>query len=303
MALENTLPDAPENSPRGGASSGIFGARLQVVAAALLFSTGGAAVKATALGPWQIAGFRCLIAALVLVVILPATRRRWSRGTLVVAVAYALTLVLYVLANRLTTATNSIFLQYTAPLYVLLLSPWLLGERIRRRDGFFMLALAAGMVTIFLGVEAPLATATSPVAGNVVAAVTGLTWGLTLLGLRQLEAAGSGGAPAAVLAGNGLAFLMCLPFMGSLGESVPGDWLPVIYLGVVQIALAYVFLTRALRHVRALEVSLLLLLELLFSPFWAWLLHGEMPGSWAVAGCGIILLATLLWTLRQPGGR
>lgn len=267
--------------------------------AALLFSTGGAAVKATALGPWQIAGFRCLIAAVVLAVVLPSTRRRWSRGTLLVAVAYAATLVLYVLANRLTTATNSIFLQYTAPLYVLLLSPWLLKEPILRRDGFFMLSLAAGMVTFFLGVEAPVATAPAPLAGNLIAAATGLTWGLTLLGLRQLEAREPGGAPPAVLAGNLLAFLICLPFFGSLSGSVPADWIAVVYLGVVQIALAYVFLTRALRHVRALEVSLLLLLELLFSPFWAWLLHGEVPGTWPLAGCGVILMATVVWTLGR----
>ncbi len=277
----------------------LIGPRLLIVFAALLFSTGGAAVKATALGPWQIAGFRCLFAAVVLVIVLPSTRRGWNRGTLRVAVAYALTLVLYVLANRLTTAANAIFLQYTAPLYVLLLGPWLLRERIRGWDGGFMLALAAGMVTFFLGTEVPAATAPSPLLGNLVAALTGLTWGLTLLGLRQLEATGKGGASAAVLAGNLLAFLICLPFAFPIGPSAPTDWVAVVYLGVVQIALAYVFLTRALRQVRALEVSLLLLLELLFSPVWAFLFHGEVPGPWPLVGCAVILLATVVW-IRGP---
>ena len=162
-----------------------------------------------------------------------------------------------------------------------------------------MAALAVGMGSFFLGAEAPVETAPSPLAGNLVAALTGLTWGLTLLGLRRLEGEDRAGAPAAVLAGNLLAFLICAPFALPLAASRPQDWIAVVYLGVVQIALAYVLLTRALRHVRALEVSLLLLLELLGSPLWAFLLHGEVPGPWALGGCAVILTATLFWTRGQ----
>ncbi len=276
-------------------------ARLRVVAAALLFSTGGAAIKASTLGSWQIAGFRCGLAAVALALLLPASRRGWSGRTLLVAVAYAGTLVLYVLANRLTTAANAIFLQYTAPLYVLMLSPWLLREKIRGWDLFFMVALATGIVTFFLGLEAPSVTASDPFRGNLLAALAGFCWGLTLLGLRWLEKmGGGGGSTGAVLAGNLMAFFICLP--AALPVALPEtsvtfmDVGVIVYLGVVQIALAYVLLTSALRQVRALEVSLLLLLELLFNPFWAWLLHGELPGGWPVVGCLVILSATIIWT-------
>lgn len=276
-------------------------ARLGVVTAALLFSTGGAAVKASALGSWQIAGFRCGLAAVALVLLLPASRRDWTWRTLTVALAYAATMVFYVVANKLTTAANTIFLQYTAPLYVLLLSPWFLRERIRRRDLLFMVALALGMATFFVGLEPPSGTAPDPLRGKALAALTGLCWGLTLLGLRWLEKGGEGGgSAAAVLAGNLLAFLVCLPAAFPTGRVTAVDAGVVIYLGVVQIALAYVLLTSALRRVRALEVSLLLLLELIFNPFWAWLLHRELPGGWPLVGCGMILAATVLWT---AGGR
>jgi drug/metabolite transporter (DMT)-like permease len=75
----------------------------------------------------------------------------------------------------------------------------------------------------------------------------------------------------------------------------------VAYLGVVQIGLAYVCMTRAVRHVPAFEVSLLLLLEPVASALLAWLIHDEQPGPWSLAGCSVILLATVVRTLRRGG--
>ena len=107
-------------------------ARLKLVGAALLFSTGGAAIKATTLTGWQVASFRSGIAALAVLLLAPEARRGWSWRAVLVGVAYAATLVLFVTANKLTTSANTIFLQATAPLYMVVLSPWLLGERVRR---------------------------------------------------------------------------------------------------------------------------------------------------------------------------
>ena len=83
-----------------------------------LISTGGAAIKLTALSSWQVAGFRSGIAALVLWLLIPGARRGWTWRTALIGVAYAATLILFVLANKLTTSANAIFLQYTAPAYV-----------------------------------------------------------------------------------------------------------------------------------------------------------------------------------------
>src|SRR5688500_15647594 len=107
-------------------------ARLQVLAAALLFSTGGAAVKATTLTAWQVAGFRSGIAALAVFLLVPAARRGWTWHVVPVGVAYAATLVLFVTANKLTTAANAIFLQASAPLYMLAFGPLLLREPVRQ---------------------------------------------------------------------------------------------------------------------------------------------------------------------------
>src|SRR5881394_1592483 len=114
-------------------------APLRLLAAALLFSTGGAAIKATSLTGWQVASFRSGIAVLALGLMTSEARRGYSWRAVPVGAAYATTLILFVLANKLTTSANTIFLQSTAPLYLLLLSPWLLHERIAREDVMVML--------------------------------------------------------------------------------------------------------------------------------------------------------------------
>ena len=281
--------------------------RLQLLAAAALFSTGGAAIKATELGPWQVAGFRSGVAALVLLLLMPAARRGWNWRAALVGIAYAATMILFVAANKLTTAANTIFLQATAPLYILLLGPLLLREPIRRNDLFFIGAVGIGLLLFFVDVEAPLVTAPDPPLGNLLATASGVTWAFTIVGLRWMgrrraeggEEGGVGkenGALATVAIGNLLAFVVCLPAALPVQHAAAADWLTIGYLGVFQIGLAYVALTAGIRDVPALEASTILLVEPALSPIWAWLAHGEQPGAWALGGGLLILGATALKT-------
>jgi putative cofactor-binding repeat protein len=268
-------------------------ARLQLLGAALLFSTGGAAIKAAGFDAWQIASFRSGIAALALLLMTPAARRGWTWSGGLVGVAYAGCLTLFVLANRLTTAANTIFLQSTAPLYLLFLAPWLLKEPVRRDDLGFMLAVGAGLVLFFVGVEAPAATAPDPERGNLLALASGFCWALAVCGLRWMTAGEGRGSPAAaVVSGNIIAFLVSLPMALPVGSHPWNDWVLIGYLGVFQIALAYVFLTNAIHSIPALEASVILLLEPVLNPLWAWLVQRETPGPWALLGGAIILGAT-----------
>lgn len=279
--------------------------RLALLGAAALFSTGGAAIKATALSSWQVACLRSGIAVAVLALWLALTRRsrpRFTPTVWLVAAVHGATMVLFVTANKLTTAASAIFLQSTAPLYLLLLSPWLLGEKVRARDLAYMLVLAVGLASFFVGLEPASATAQAPLAGNLLGAIAGFTWALTMIGLRWLGSrspgeggAGAGADVAAVLCGNFLASLATLPRALPLAAE-PRDWLVVLYLGALQIALAYVLLTFGTRRVPALEASLLLLLEPVLSSIWAWWFHGEMPGSWSLAGGAVIVVSTAVKT-------
>ncbi len=266
--------------------------RLRLVGAALLFSTGGAAIKATTFTGPQVASLRSGVAALAILALAPAARRGWSPRAALVALAYAVTLTLFAAANKLTTSANAIFLQSTAPIYLVLLSPLLLREPVRRRDLAVMAAIAGGLALFFVGAEAPVATAPDPVRGNALALASGVTYALLVAGLRWMGAREGDHAVAAVAIGNLLGFGLALPAALPFARVTPTDVVAVLYLGVFQIAVAYLLLAQALRRVPALEASMLLLVEPVFNPVWAWLVHGERPGPWALAGGAVIIAAT-----------
>jgi len=280
-------------------------ARLQLCATAILFSIGGAGIKACALTSWQVAGFRSGFAALLILLVLPDSRRGWTWRTTLVGALYAATMILFVLANKLTTSANTIFLQSAAPLYVLLLAPWILREKNRASDLLVMVMVALGLALFFVGSEAPVRTAPAPLRGNILAVASGLMWALTIIGMRWLgreERVGGGTAAPAVAAGNLIALLVSLPFAFPVVGARPLDWGIVFGLGTVQIGLAYVLLTKAIRFVPAFEAMVLLLLEPALNPIWAWLIHGERPGSLPIVGGALILGATGLKTWIDSRG-
>jgi drug/metabolite transporter (DMT)-like permease len=275
---------------------------LQAVGAALLFSTGGAAIKTAAFSATQVASIRSGIAAAMLLLWYRG-RVRWSGPALLVGIAYAATLVLFVGATRLTTAASAIFLQSTAPLYIALLGPALLGERFRTRDIGLLAAVVVGLALCLTGAAASSVTAPDPATGNVLGVVCGVTWALTLVGLRWTARRDDDATLSAVVAGNVMAFLA-----GSLAAwplpSVPAvDWATLGYLGVFQIGVAYILLTAAVRELPALDVALLLLLEPVLNPVWAWLVRGEAPGGWALAGGAVILAASGAQALVDSRGK
>jgi drug/metabolite transporter (DMT)-like permease len=268
-------------------------ARLQAIAAAVLFSTGGAGIKVAAFSGPEVAALRSGIAVVALLLWLRG-RVRLTPQVLGLSVIYAAMIALFVNATKLTTAANAIFLQSTAPLYILLLGPFLIGERFRARDLAYLAGVAGGMILCFVGQPQPTATAPDPSTGNLLAALCGLTWALTLLGLRRVERDGlnEGHGISVVVIGNLLASAASLPFAWPVPAAPAGEWATVVYLGIVQIGVAYMCLTRAMQHLPALEASLLLLLEPVLNPLWTWAIRDEHPGPWVLTGGTIIIAAT-----------
>jgi drug/metabolite transporter (DMT)-like permease len=290
--------------------------RLDLILAALLFSTGGVFIKALAgMTAWQRAGLRSLVAVVFLLLVWPQARRGYSRKAVIFSLFYAGTLACFVAANTYTTSANAIFLQSTAPLYVLLLSPLVLGEKVQRGDLLFMGALAVGLALCFggelwWGGSHVQATAPRPVLGNVFGLVSGILWACTIVGLRWFgqrsggatDAPDSGGAGASVVLGNLACFAVCLLIGAFTGEGIfhgvttfaPKTYAVLAFLGVFQVGLAYICITRGMARVPAMEASLLLLVEPTFNPVWSFLVLHERPGAWSLAGGAVILGATAL---------
>ena len=276
--------------------------RLRITVTAVLWSTGGAAIKWCGFAGWQLAGFRAGVACLTLLALIPEARRGWTGRTAVVGVGYAATTLLYVQANKLTTAANAIFLQNTSPLFIVALAPLLLGEHVTRRDVVHMALMGLGLVLFFTAAPTAFATAPNPRLGNGLAVTCAATWSLTLVGYRWVaRGGGPAGAPVAraVVCGNLIACAVALIVAYPFEPGRAADWAAIGYLGVFQLGVAYFFFIRAVPHIRALEVSLLLLLEPVLSPVWAWLIHGETPGPMELVGATLILTTMVLRAWRD----
>ena len=260
-----------------------FRGRLLVVAAALLWSTGGLAIKLVPLPALGVAFWRSLVSAIFLVVVFRPARARWRHASIATSLIYALMILSFVSATKMTTAANAIFLQYTGPLYVLAFAPFLLKERFRHVDAAAMAVALAGMSLFFVGRLDP-----GALTGNLVAVVAGFFFGLVILLLRR-DAAGD--AIPSVIAGNFLAAALAFPFArGHLALDGRGILL-VLFLGIVQLGISYVLFVRGLTVVPAAEASLLGMLEPMFNPLWAFLGLGEKPSAWALLGGAIVLCA------------
>lgn len=280
-------------------------ARLTLAVAAILFSTGGAAIKMSVLTSWQVACMRSAIATLVLAIAWPVGRRAWTWRTLLVAIAYASCVVSFVAATKLTTAANAIYIQSTAPLFILLSAPFLLRERVRSYDFVIGAVIAAGLGAFFIAADAPQASAPNPTLGNALGLVSGLSYAGMLVGFRWIRTPGRGQTDAGtiIIAGNLLAALVAAPLALPLPAMGVVDWSVVGFLGVVQLGIAYVLVTRGMTHVPAFEASLILLLEPALNPVWTWLTLGEVPSPLAILGGGLILAATVAksWLdVRKP---
>ncbi len=259
----------------------------QLMLAALCWSLGGVLIKNVDWPPLAVAGGRGLIAAAFLGATSRGLKFRWSPVQLGAAVAYAATTVLFVVANKLTTAANAILLQYTAPVWIALFGAWFLGERATRADWLTVGAVLAGMALFFAdGLQF------SGVTGNVFALASGVSFAAMILMLSRQK--NSGPPLESIILGNLIAFAIGLPFMVRAPLPSAGGLGALMVLGVVQLGVSYWLYARALRHVTALEAVLVPVVEPILNPLWVLLALGEKPSGLALVGGVIVLTAVTL---------
>src|SRR5256884_1072685 len=271
-----------------------------VLGAAILWSTGGLFIKATHLSAFELSFGRSLLAAIVIAIF---TRREGfgiNRISAITSILYAALLILFVVATKLTTAANAIFLQYTAPVYVLILEPLFYKEKFRARDFVTVAACIAGMSLFFVGKLRP-----QDVTGNLFALASGVCFALFFLLLRHSKARQVNRAASAIY-GNLIVVLICAPAFFSAVKSgiAPMDLASVTYLGIVQIGFAYLLFTLAMaRGVRSLDAGIIGYVEPVLNPIWVFLFLGERPSGWAIIGGAIIIASVMVHMLLEGKSR
>jgi DME family drug/metabolite transporter len=273
---------------------------LLVVGAAILWSTGGLFIKATDLSAFELSFGRSLLGAITIIIF---TRREGfgiNRITALTSILYAALLLLFVMATKLTTAANAIFLQYTAPVYVLLLEPLFYKEKFRGRDFVTVAACLVGMSLFFVGKLRP-----QDVSGNLLALGSGICFALFFLLLRHSKARTVNRASATIY-GNLIVVLICAPaFFGAAQRGIgPADLGVIAYLGIVQIGFAYLLFTSAMaRGVRSLDAGIVGYVEPVLNPIWVFLFLSEQPTGWAIIGGAIIIASVIVHMLTEARGK
>jgi drug/metabolite transporter (DMT)-like permease len=255
---------------------------LAVAACALLWSTGGLFVKLIQWNPFAIAGIRSVIGGLVILAFLRKPRFTWSFAQVAGAVCYAACMVLFVTANKLTTAANAILLQYTAPLWAAIMGWAFLKERVHALDWAAIGVVIGGMVLFFLD-----SISLGGMQGNLLAILSGFFFAGAMVSFRAQKDSSS---LESILLSHGLTFLVSVPFLFGPWPSLAGLGALGI-LGVFQIGLSSVLLTYGVKHVSAVQSLLTAVLEPLFNPVWVFLVIGELPGPRAMIGGAVILVA------------
>jgi drug/metabolite transporter (DMT)-like permease len=253
-----------------------------LLAAAVLWSLAGVLIKWVSLSALTVAGFRSAIALPVLLLFFGRRSVNFSASQLIGGICYAATVTLFVSATKLTTSGNAILLQYTAPLYVALLSGWLLDERTRWFDWAAIAAILCGMSLFFID-----QLSTDGLTGNILAVLSGIAFASLIIAMRRQKDASPAGS---AILGNLLTVLICLPWMV---QSPPGgaDWIVLALLGVFQLGLSYACYVVAIKNVTAMEGILISVLEPILNPLWTILFMGERIGQWALLGGVVVILS------------
>lgn len=266
---------------------------IYVFTAALLWSSGGLFIKLISLSAMQLSFFRCSIAAITFAMIFKERIFRINKLSLINSIFYAIVLITFVIATKTTTAANAIFLQATAPIYVLIFEPIIGKTRYKRINIITVAVCIIGMILFFVGKLEP-----GHLEGNLVALISGITFAAFFLGMKKNNQQYQ---QSSIFYGNILVAIICIPFILSIETLKTSDLMMVSFLGIFQIAVAYAFFASGLKRIQAVEASIISMIEPVLNPVWVLIGYGEVPSFTAIVG-GLIILGAIIVRSLISGG-
>jgi len=262
---------------------------LAVFLTAILWSSGGLFIKLISLDSMELSFFRCAIAAVVFALMFRKRILKLNSLALLNSFAYAAVLILFVIATKTTTAANAIFLQSTAPIYVLIFEPLLTKTKWERINIITIVVCFLGMILFFMGDLTP-----GDIKGNIAALLAGVAFAAFFLGMKKNEPQYG---ESSIFYGNVIVALICIPFITDMNTISVKDFAMVSFLGVFQIAFAYALFSYGLKRIIAVEASIISMFEPVLNPIWVFIGYGEVPSFYAIIGGIIIMTAITVRTL------
>jgi drug/metabolite transporter, DME family len=266
--------------------------RLWVALAAVMWSSSGLFAKATIFDVWPLEDRGVLLAfwraAFAGVLLLPAVRRpQWDIKLVPLCVAFVAMNVTYLSAMTLTSAANAIWLQSTAPWWVLLVGVLVLGEPLAKSQRVPLVVGGLGLaIILWFEVQGQAR------AGVLCGLVSGFSYAGVVLSLRSLRGLDTVWIVAAAHLVTAAAIF---PYVVYLNEwPTTWQWPVLAGFGLFQMALPYVFFARGLRAITSQEATVIGLLEPILLPLWVYLAWGEVPAPWTLVGGGLILAGLIL---------
>jgi len=269
---------------------------LAMVGASICWSIGGLCFKFIPWSAMSIIGLRALLGAAVYAIFRKSLKVKLTRGNILAAIFTSATTVLFVFANQMTTAAAAVMLQFTSPIFVLLLQFILYKQKPKLSEALAVTITILGMLLFFAGRLDP-----GQMTGNLLALISGLTFALVFVCNRRPDTDPQQSVMLAFL----INAVVWTPF-AFFDRSIAADivpWAFIVLVGTVQVGLAYVFFTIGIKDTPALLASLIVALEPVLNPVWVALFHTERPGSYAIAGGVVIILTVVgynIWVARKP---
>ncbi len=257
---------------------------IAILAAAILWSTGGVFIKLISLNTYQLSFFRSTFAAIVFLILFRKVVVYANGFAILNAFFYVVVLIFFVLATKLTTAANAIFLQYTAPIYVLIFEPIINKTKYEKINTITITICFLGMILFFMGELSP-----GHLEGNLAALLSGIAFAAFFVGMRKNK---SEFQFSSIFYGNVFIALICIPSLFSINILPINDLWMVVYLGIFQIGIAYAIFSYGLKRVYAIEASIIGMIEPVLNPVWVFFGYGEVPSFMAIIG-GIIIITTI----------